>query len=68
MAKAAGRDAPTLLLLNSAKIMLEQFLAKTQFESYEDFMANFKVNVPEDFNFGYDVVDRWAETEPDKKA
>ncbi len=48
--------------------MLEQFLEKTQFESYEDFMANFKVNVPEDFNFGYDVVDRWAETEPDKKA
>ena len=48
--------------------MLEQFLDKTEFESYEDFMANFKVNVPDDFNFGYDVVDRWAETDPDKKA
>ena len=48
--------------------MLEQFLEKTQFESYEDFMANFKVNVPENFNFGYDVVDRWAEKEPNKKA
>lgn len=48
--------------------MLEQFLEKTQFESYEDFMANFKVKVPENFNFGYDVVDRWAELEPDKKA
>lgn len=48
--------------------MLEQFLEKAQFESYEDFMANFKVNVPENFNFGYDVVDRWAEKEPDKKA
>ncbi len=48
--------------------MLEQFLEKTQFESYEDFMENFKVNVPENFNFGYDVVDRWAEKEPDKKA
>lgn len=48
--------------------MLEQFLDKTQFESYEDFMANFKVNVPENFNFGYDVVDRWAESHPDKKA
>ncbi len=48
--------------------MLERFLDKTEFESYEDFMANFKVNVPDDFNFGYDVVDRWAETAPDKKA
>lgn len=48
--------------------MLEQFLDKTEFESYDDFMANFKVNVPENFNFGYDVVDRWAETNPDKKA
>lgn len=48
--------------------MLEQFLEKAHFESYEDFMANFKVNVPENFNFGYDVVDKWAETQPDKKA
>ncbi len=48
--------------------MLEQFLEKTAFESYDDFMQNFKVKVPENFNFGYDVVDRWAEKEPDKKA
>lgn len=48
--------------------MLEQFLDKTEFSSYDDFMANFKVKVPENFNFGYDVVDRWAEKEPDKKA
>lgn len=48
--------------------MLEQFLEKAAFESYEDFMQNFKVKVPENFNFGYDIVDRWAETEPNKKA
>ncbi len=48
--------------------MLEQFLDKTEFSSYEDFMTNFKVNVPENFNFGYDVVDKWAETHPDKEA
>lgn len=48
--------------------MLEQFLDKTEFSSYDDFMANFKVKVPENFNFGYDVVDRWAEKEPYKKA
>lgn len=48
--------------------MLEKFLEKASFESYEDFMQNFKINVPENFNFGYDVVDAWAEKEPDKKA
>ena len=48
--------------------MLEKFLQKVNFDSYEDFMANYKVNVPENFNFGYDVVDEWARTNPDKKA
>ena len=48
--------------------MLEKFLDKTKFESYEDFMANFHVNVPDNFNFGYDVVDEWARIAPDKKA
>ncbi len=48
--------------------MLENFLNKTEFSSYEDFMSNFKVNVPDNFNFGYDVVDKWAETHPDKEA
>ncbi len=48
--------------------MLEKFLDKTSFSSQEDFMQNFKVKVPENFNFGYDVVDEWARTQPDKKA
>lgn len=48
--------------------MLERFLDKTEFESYEDFLANFNINVPENFNFGYDVIDEWARTNPDKKA
>ena len=48
--------------------MLENFLDQTTFSSQADFMANFKVKVPLDFNFGYDVVDRWAAEAPDKKA
>ena len=48
--------------------MLEKFLTQTTFESQEDFKQNFKINVPENFNFGYDVVDAWAAKEPDKKA
>jgi acetyl-CoA synthetase len=41
------------------KIMLERFVKQTTFESQEDFIKNFKVIVPENFNFGYDVVDVW---------
>ncbi|MDR3251336.1 MAG: AMP-binding protein [Tannerella sp.] len=48
--------------------MVERFLEQTTFESQEDFKKNFKITIPENFNFGYDVVDAWAETEPQKKA
>ena len=47
--------------------MLERFIDKTTFESQEDFIKNFKIKVPENFNFGYDVVDAWAEEE-DRKS
>ena len=48
--------------------MLNKFLKKEVFSSYEDFMQGFKVQVPEDFNFGYDVVDAWAKSVPEKEA
>lgn len=48
--------------------MLEKFLKKTEFDSYEDFMENFAVKVPENFNFGYDIVDAWATEEPGRRA
>ena len=48
--------------------MLERFLDKTSFSSQEDFMKNFKVKVPDCFNFGYDVIDEWARIAPEKKA
>lgn len=48
--------------------MLEKFLDKVDFTSYEDFMQNFSINVPENFNFAYDVVDEWARIAPEKKA
>ena len=49
-------------------MLLDRYLPRMEFDSYEDFKENYKVNVPEDFNFGFDVVDAWAEQEPDKKA
>ena len=48
--------------------MLERFLEKTHFTSQEDFVKHLKINVPEHFNFGYDVVDAWAKEQPGKKA
>lgn len=48
--------------------MLEKFLKKTEFDSYDDFMENFAVEVPDNFNFGYDIVDAWATEEPGRRA
>ena len=48
--------------------MLERFVKQTKYTSQEDFRKNFKIEVPENFNFGYDVVDAWAAIQPDKKA
>lgn len=48
--------------------MLEKFLPRIDFDSYEDFKANYKVNVPEDFNFGFDIVDGWAKEKPENRA
>lgn len=49
-------------------MLLDRFLPRIEFDSYEDFKANYRVNVPENFNFGFDIVDAWAECEPDKRA
>jgi acetyl-CoA synthetase len=50
------------------KQMLDKFLAKQDFKSYEDFISNFRIAVPDRFNFAYDVVDRFAESDPGKTA
>lgn len=48
--------------------LLNKFVSKTEFDSYKDFEENFKINVPENFNFSYDVVDAYAEVDPEKIA
>ena len=48
--------------------LYQRFLRKPEFGSYEDFLHNFRINVPENFNFAYDVLDVIAEEEPDKRA
>ncbi|MDO4552418.1 MAG: AMP-binding protein [Bacillota bacterium] len=48
--------------------IIGKYLDRTEFESYEDFCENFRLKVPEDFDFARDVVDAWAASEPDKTA
>ncbi len=48
--------------------LINKYCPRTEFESYEDMKKNFTINVPENFNFGYDVVDEWARVEPRKLA
>ena len=48
--------------------MLEKFLERTEFSSYEDFKENYKVKAPENFNFAFDIVDGWAEEKGDNRA
>ncbi len=48
--------------------MLERFLPKTDFSSYEDFSRNYRVDVPAGFNFAWDVVDVIAAEEPSRRA
>ena len=48
--------------------MLEKFLPRQEFDSYEDFTANYTVNIPENFNFGFDIVDGWAEENGSHRA
>ena len=49
-------------------VLKEVLPGVTEFDSYEDFAENFTIEVPEAFNFGFDVVDEWAAVEPDKRA
>ena len=48
--------------------ILKKYCPRIEFDSYEDFYENFKIDVPEAFNFGFDVVDEWARVEPEKRA
>ena len=37
-------------------------------KNYEETCKTFSIDVPEYFNFGYDVIDKWAETDRNKLA
>ena len=56
------------LLQKGKKDMINNFVERTDFASYEDFKEKFRLTYPKDFNFATHVVDAWAEKEPDRKA
>ncbi len=48
--------------------MFEKYVNRTTFASYEDFKENFRINVPPNFNFAFDVVDAIAAEDPERTA
>ena len=48
--------------------LLNTFLPKSTFSSYDDFYKNFNLQLPSDFNFAFDVVDFYAQHAPDQLA
>jgi acetyl-CoA synthetase len=48
--------------------ILSRYCPRIEFDSYEDFFANYRCEVPDNFNFAYDVVDEWARLKPQKTA
>jgi acetyl-CoA synthetase len=48
--------------------ILSKYCPRIEFDSYEDFFENYRCNVPDNFNFAYDIADQWAATEPEKLA
>lgn len=48
--------------------LLYSFVPEIEYESNPEFIEKFDINIPENFNFAYDIVDKYAEISPDKKA
>lgn len=48
--------------------LLSKFVTRVNFGSYEDFYDHFKINIPDNFNYAFDVADVIAEETPDKIA
>jgi acetyl-CoA synthetase len=49
-------------------MVLQKYLDKIEFNSYKEFKEGYKINIPGNFNFAFDVVDEIALDDPDKIA
>ncbi len=66
--KKNGPSSTRCLSPGDHRGLLSRFLPQTHFESQDDFIRNLHFKIPERFNFAYDVMDVWAEEQPDKLA
>jgi acetyl-CoA synthetase len=48
--------------------LLQKFVPRLDFDSYEDFYSGYTVNIPDNFNFAWDVMDCLAETKAAERA
>ncbi len=48
--------------------LYKEYLAQHKFNSLKDFQDNFEIVVPDNFNFAYDIIDKYARVEPNKIA
>jgi len=50
-------------------VLYKEFVENDRdYSDYDDLKKNFKIKIPENFNFAYDVVDRYAKEDPEKRA
>jgi len=54
--------------MDTKNLLLKKYLPRIEFDSYEDFYENYRVTIPENFNFAYDIVDEWAAMDENKPA
>ena len=48
--------------------MIEKYLKTSHFSNTEEFANGFHIDIPQCFNFAYDIVDEWANKAPSKRA
>ncbi len=48
--------------------LLNRYCPQSEFSSTQDFLENFRLDIPDDFNFSHDVVDWYADNEPERLA
>ena len=48
--------------------LLDRYTNTLSFRDYDDFYRHFRLHVPKNFNFAYNIVDEYARLDPQKRA
>ncbi len=49
-------------------MQLADRFTRTDFNSLDEFLENYRLHIPENFNFAYDIIDEYAEKSPEQVA